>query len=85
MKFSILALTSGVSLIVAPLLVYAYQLHVSETLAMAAIAAHGSFTFPELPVRMFFFSSVAGVALAVLGYRVEKQVVQASGGANKQA
>jgi hypothetical protein len=76
MKFSIAALFSGVFLIVAPLMSYAYQLHVFEAMLANVLAANGRLDFPEPPLLWYCISCICGLLLIVLAYTLERQAMR---------
>lgn len=71
MKFSVAALFAGCALLVAPLLAYAYQLFVFNSLALAVISTNTSVSLPELPVVWCSISCIAGVLLCAMGFAME--------------
>ncbi len=72
MKFSAAALFAGCTLLVAPLLAYAYQLYVFNSLALAVINTNtGSISLPELPLVWCSISCIAGVVLCAMGFAME--------------
>ena len=78
MKFSIASLFAGSALIIAPLISHAYELHVFESLISIVMITNGSAYLPETPTLWYAVSCLTGLALIILGYRLESHAIRSA-------